>query len=74
MVQPTAVTPPKPIKAAPTKWLAVSSTPRNDSQRKFLLRMELIAEPMIMPITATMPMVKILDLSLVNIIQSKAKA
>ena len=64
MVQPIAVTPPTPISTAPTRWLAVSSTLPNPSQRKLRVASATAAEPSTMPSTLTMPIVSTLLVSL----------
>ena len=72
MVQPSAVTPPTPISAAPARWFAVSSTLAKPSQRKRRVASATIADPTITPAVATMPSVSVLLLSLKNISQSIA--
>ena len=72
MVQPSAVTPPAPISAAPTMWLAVSSAPAKPSQRKRPLPSATSAEPSATPKTLTMPSVSTRRVSLNRISQSIA--
>ena len=58
-VQPMATTPPKPISAAPIRWLAVSSTLAKPSQRKPLVRIDQAKEPAMTPSTVAMAKVTV---------------
>src|SRR5215470_512191 len=61
IVQPRAVTPPKPINTPPTIWLTRSSTEANPSQRNVRVASATPAEPTANPRTPAMPKVTILD-------------
>ena len=58
------VTPPTPISAAPTRWLAVSSTLAKPSQRNSRLSKAASGEPATTPAMLTMTMVRGLVASL----------
>ncbi len=55
IVQPSAVTPPKPISAPPIMWRAVSAASLKPSQRKLPLASAYAAEPAMTPAAEAMP-------------------
>ena len=63
IVQPSAVTPPKPISMPPTTWLARSSVVVKPSQRKVFVASAMPADPTSMPSTPAMPNVSTRDWS-----------
>ena len=74
IVQPSAVTPPKPIRTPPTMWLATSSTDPNPSQRNVRDTRAYAVDPAIMPSTPAMPKVTIRDWSLQSMSSSSVYA
>jgi hypothetical protein len=61
IVQPSAVTPPKPIITPPTMWFATSATEPKPSQRNERCAIAIPPDPTIMPSTPAMPKVTIRD-------------
>src|SRR6266511_5625244 len=63
IVQPSAVTPPKPIITAPTTWLPTSSTEPKPSHRNERCAIAIAPEPTIIPSTPAIPNVTMRDWS-----------
>src|SRR5215468_3102531 len=64
IVQPSAVTPPKPINTPPTIWLTRSSMEAKPSQRNVRVASAMPADPTTIPTTPAMPKVTTRDWSL----------
>ena len=74
IVQPSAVTPPKPMRTPPTMWLATSSTEPKPSQRNVFDTSAYANDPASMPSTPAMPKVTMRDWSLQSISSSSVYA